>query len=112
MPVFLSLSTHNARTAIHSTQLTQEGEFEKSGGEEWDGKEGWELSEERLEKLRGRLASLRVLKLERATEMVGLVVDCQKLFRELSPPVEHPLQHKVHASYRARKSAASVTSYM
>ncbi|CAM9879077.1 unnamed protein product [Pylaiella littoralis] len=73
----------------------EEGEFEKSGGEEWDGKEGWELSEERLEKLRGRLASLRVLKLERATEMVGLVVDCQKLFRELSPPVEHPLQHKM-----------------
>eukprot|EP00903_Cladosiphon_okamuranus_P007617 g7386.t1 len=73
----------------------EEGEFEESGGAEWEGKEGWELSEERLEKLRGRLATLRVLKFERATEMVGLVVDCQKLFRELAPPVEHPLQNKM-----------------
>ncbi|CAN0033917.1 unnamed protein product, partial [Ectocarpus fasciculatus] len=74
---------------------TADGEFEESGGAEWAGKEGWELSEERLEKLRGRLATLRVLKLERAAEMIGLVVDCQKLFRELGPPVENPLQNKV-----------------
>eukprot|EP00752_Nemacystus_decipiens_P002985 g2769.t1 len=73
----------------------EEGESEESGGAEWEGKEGWELSEERLEKLRGRLATLRVLKFERETEIVGLVVDCQKLFRELAPPVEHPLQTKM-----------------
>lgn len=73
----------------------QEGESEESGGSEWEGKGGWELSEERLEKLRGRLATLRVLKFERSTEIVGLVVECQKLFRRLCPPVENPLQTKV-----------------
>lgn len=55
-----------------------------------------------MEKLRGRLATLRVLKFERATEMVGLVVDCQKLFRELAPPVEHPLQNKVPNYYACK----------
>ncbi|CAM9539709.1 unnamed protein product [Scytosiphon promiscuus] len=73
----------------------EDGESEEDGGPEWEGKLGWELSEERLEKLRGRLAALRVLKFERATEMVGLVVDCQKLFRELGPPVTNPLQNKM-----------------
>lgn len=75
--------------------LEQEYEFEKSGGPEWEGKEGWELSEARVEKLRGRLATLRVLKFERATEMVGLVVGCQKLFRQLGLPETNPLQTKV-----------------
>lgn len=78
--------------------LSQEGESEESGGGEWEGKEGWELSEERLERLRGRLATLRVLKFERSTEIVGLVVECQKLFRRLCPPVENPLQTKVRCS--------------
>lgn len=75
--------------------IQKEGEFEEKGGPDWEGKAGWELSEERVEKLRGRLATLRVLKFERATEMVGLVVDCQKLFRQLGLTETNPLQTKV-----------------
>lgn len=48
-----------------------------------------------MDKLRERLAKLRVLKFERATEMVGLVVDCQNLFRHLGLTETNPLQTKV-----------------
>lgn len=73
----------------------QEGEDETSGGSEWEGKEGWELSDERVEKLKGRLANLERLKEERATEMVGLVVACQKRFVQLGLQCTNPLQTKV-----------------
>eukprot|EP00904_Undaria_pinnatifida_P004055 jgi/Undpi1/13650/HiC_scaffold_9.g03304.m1 len=81
----------------------EQGEFEESGGPEWEGKEGWELSEARVEKLRGRLATLRVLKFERATEMVGLVVGCQKLFRQLGLPETNPLQTKEDRELHTRQ---------
>ena len=90
----------NARSLPPTTHpsMPQDGELEESGGKEWEGKEGWELSEDRVEKLTGRLAKLRVLKFERATEMVELVVDCQKLFRQLGLTETNPLHTKVQTS--------------
>lgn len=46
-------------------------------------------------KLRKRLSKLQALKAERASEMVKLVVDCQKLFRQLGLEVTNPLHSKV-----------------